>query len=55
MFTKNTFDPKSPTLFINKSAYIFAGLGKKGAPKQVEKVDAISDAEPISVEPTFAV
>ena len=32
-----------------------AGRGKNGAPKQVEKVDSISEDDPISVEPTFAV
>ena len=40
---------------IKRSAYSFAGLGKNGAPKHVEKVDSISDPDPISVEPTLAV
>ena len=55
VFTRQTFDPKDSIRFINKSAQTPAGLGKKGAPKQVEKVDSIADVEPTSVEPTFAV
>ena len=55
VLTKYTFDPKDSTLFISRSAYSPAGLGKNGAPKQVEKVDSIDELEPISVDPTFAV
>ena len=55
VLTKNTLDPKDSIRLIRSSAYSFAGLGKNGAPKQVEKVDSISELEPTSVEPTFAV
>ena len=55
VLTKNTFEPKDSTRLIKRSAYSFAGLGKNGAPKQVEKVDSISTLEPTSVDPTFAV
>ena len=55
VLTKNTLEPKDTILLIKRSAYSLAGLGKKGAPKQVEKVDSISALEPTSVEPTFAV
>ena len=55
VLTKKTLELKASTLFINKSAYTPAGLGKKGAPKHVEKVDSIAESDPISVDPTLAV
>ena len=55
VLTRNTFEPNSLTRFISSSAYTPAGLGKNGAPKQVENVAAISPSTPASVEPTFAV
>ena len=47
--------PNSSILFIKRSAYTPAGLGKNGAPKHVEKVVPIDSVEPTSVDPTFAV
>ena len=40
---------------MSKSAYSLAGLGKNGAPKQVENVKSMDLVLPISVEPTLAV
>ena len=55
VFTRKTFEPYDSTLFIKRSAYTPAGLGKKGAPKHVENVVPIDSVDPTSVEPTFAV
>jgi hypothetical protein len=55
VLTRKTFELNALTLLINRSAYTPAGLGKNGAPKQVEKVEPIDSVEPTSVEPTFAV
>ena len=55
VLTKNTFELKASILFIKRSAYTPAGLGKNGAPKQVENVVPIDSVDPTSVDPTLAV
>ena len=55
VLTKKTLEPNPSIRSIKSSAYTLAGLGKNGAPKQVEKVDSMSESDPTSVEPTFAV
>jgi hypothetical protein len=55
VFTKKTLELNASILFIKRSAYTPAGLGKKGAPKHVENVVPMDSVEPTSVEPTLAV
>ena len=52
---RNTVQSAIDVIGIKPEVQKSAGRGKKGAPKQVEKVALKGSVEPISVDPTAAV